>query len=208
MLALVPPTWQRAFAQPAASVPIAAQQRPIPPAQRPVRRPSGGYTAGSPAAISSGAPSGGATPPVPPRPPVDRRPPPPEPPRRPLEYAWLTWQLPAHVRADVIFNMRQTLDWRAQHCKPLDPPETSPEYTRFGLKGERLIPQGWLTVRKRLRAELRESVRMVEGSQPRLERNWMLAMHSVRLSQLCAELEQRGLDVLEEIRSGLMLLWD
>jgi hypothetical protein len=43
--------------------------------------------------------------------------------------------------------------------------------------------------------------------QPILERNRLLAMHSVRLGQLCAELEQRGVDSLEQIRSGLNRLW-
>jgi hypothetical protein len=116
--------------------------------------------------------------------------------------------MPAHLRAAVIFNLRQTFDWRAQYGKPLAAPKTAPAYTRFGLLGEQLVPKGGLTVRRALRAELRESVRTLEGEQPRLERNWLLAMHSARLGQLCAELEQRGLDVLEEIRSGLMLLWD
>ncbi len=199
-----PPHWQRYFAQAAAapSAPTAAKPRPVPPARKPVRRFSGGYTAGSPVTEA-----GGAAPPLPPRPPVDHRPPPPEPPRRPLEYAWLTWQMPAHLRAAVIFNLRQTFEWRAQYCKPLDAPKTAPEYKRFGLLGEQLVPKGGVTVRQALRAELRESVRLLEGEQPRLERNWRLAMHSVRLGQLCAELAQRGLDVLEEIRGGLMLLW-
>jgi hypothetical protein len=203
MMSYFPPTWQRYFAPLAPSVPTAALRRPVPPAHKPVRRLYGGYTAGSPVTDA-----GGAAPPVPPRPPVDHRPQPPEPPRRPLEYAWLTWQMPAHLRSAVIFNLRQTFDWRAQYCKPLDAPKTAPEYTRFGLVGEQLVPKGGLTVRKALRAELRESVRVLEGEQPRLERNWLLAMHSTRLGQLCAELEQRGLDVLEEIRSGLAMLWD
>ncbi len=204
MMAPFPPHWQRFFAQPAPAVPIAAKPRPVPPAQPPVRRFSGGYTAGSPVDTETG----GAAPPLPPSPPVDHRPPPPEPPRRSLEYAWLTGQMPAHLRSAVIFNLRQTFDWRAQYCKPLDAPKTAPGYTRFGLLGEQLVPKGGVTVRRALRAELRESVRLLEGEQPRLERNWRLAMHSVRLGQLCAELEQRGLDVLEEIRCGLMLLWD
>ena len=116
--------------------------------------------------------------------------------------------MPATWRADVIFNLRQTFDWRARQCKPLKAPKTPHTYTRFGLMGEQLTPKGWLTMRKKLRAELRESVRVVEGEQPRLERNWLLAMHSVRLGQLCAELEQRGLDALEEVRSGLEVLWE
>ena len=200
MLSSLPPHWQRYFAQPAAPVPTAAR-RPVPPPP-PIRRFSGGSRAGSPVH------AGGAAPPIPPRPPVDQRPLPPEPPRRPLEYAWLTWQMPAAWRAAVIFNLRQTAEGRAQYGKPLSPPETAPEYTRFGLLGEQLVPKGGVTVRKALRAELRESVRMLEGEQPRLERNWRLAMHSTRLGQLCADLEQRGLDVLEEVRCALMVLWD
>ncbi len=116
--------------------------------------------------------------------------------------------MPAHLRSAVIFNLRQTFEWRAQYCQPLAAPKTAPAFTRFGLLGEQLVPKGGLTVRRALRAELRESVRLLEGEQPRLERNWRLAMHRVRLGQLCAELAQRGFDVLEAIRCGLMLLWD
>ena len=60
----------------------------------------------------------------------------------------------------------------------------------------------------RLKTELRETIRTLEERQPILERNHHLAMHSVRLGQLCAELEQRGVDALEEIRTGLGRLWD
>lgn len=70
------------------------------------------------------------------------------------------------------------------------------------------MPQSALTVRKTLRAELRESVRTLEARQPRLERNRLVAMHSARLGQLCADLEQRGINALEEVRSGLAWLWD
>ncbi|HEU5199374.1 MAG TPA: hypothetical protein VFU32_07040 [Ktedonobacterales bacterium] len=194
MMAQFPPHWQRYFAQ--AAAPAASS------AHSPFHR------VPLVAADANRRGTGGAAPPVPPRPPVDRRPPPPEPPRRPLEYAWLTWQMPPAMRADVIFNLRQTIDWRTQYCKPLDAPKTPHDYTRFGLMGEQLVPAGGVTVRKKLRAELRETVRVMEGEQPRLERNWMLAMHSARLGQLCAELEQRGLDVLEEVRCGLSVLWD
>jgi hypothetical protein len=139
---------------------------------------------------------------------VDQRPTPPEPPRRPRELAWLTWQLPARAQAAAKEALRGTLDWRAQYCKPLDAPDTPAQYTRFGLLGEQLVPQGGGTVRRTLRAELRETVRVLEGSQPRLVRNRLLAMHGVRLGQLCADLEQRGIDTLEELRSGLAWLWD
>jgi hypothetical protein len=203
METMFPPTWQRYFAQPAASVPTALR-RPIPPIQPPIRRLYGGYTVGSPVFPKAG----GAAPPVPPKPPVDRRPLPPEPPRRPLELAWLTWQLSAAMRARVIFNLRQTLEWRAQYCQPLAEPETPHDYTRFGLLGEQLWPRGVDNVYTALDAELREIIRTVEGAQPHLERNWRLAMHSARLGQLCAELEQRGLDALERLRSGLVRLWD
>ncbi|HEU5198111.1 MAG TPA: hypothetical protein VFU32_00665 [Ktedonobacterales bacterium] len=163
-----------------------------------------------PAARDGGATSGSAAPPARPRPPVDNRPLPPEPsqpPRRPLESAWLTWQMPAPIQEQAKAALRKTLEWRTKYCKPLDPPETPPDYTRFGLVGEQLTPKGGITVRKTLRAELREMVRTLEGAQSRTERNWLLAMHSIRLGQLCAELEHRGIDVLEEVRNGLAMLW-
>lgn len=207
MMPHVPPTWQRYFAPFAASAPTAAQQRPVPPPQRPVRRLYGGYTAGSPVFPEGRNASVGAAPPARPRPPVDQRPIPPEPPRRPLESAWLTWQMPLGMQEQAREALRLTLEWRAQHCKPLDAPKTPPEYTRFGLLGEQLTPKGGITVRKTLWAELREMIRTLEGSQSRTERNWLLTMHSIRLGQLCAELEHRGIDALEEVRNGLAYLW-
>jgi hypothetical protein len=200
MMAQFPPTWQRYFAQPAA-----AASTP-PPSVLP-RRLYGGYTAGSPVFSEAGAASSGAAPPAPPRPPVDHRPMPPEPPCRPLEFAWLTWQMPPGIQEQAKEALRLTLDWRAKYCKPLDAPEEPPDYTRFGLKGEQLVPKGGITMRKMTRAELRETIRTVEGSQSRTERNRLLAMHSIRLGQLCAELEQRGIDALEEVRNGLAYLW-
>ena len=130
-----------------------------------------------------------------------------EPPRLRKELAWLTWQTPTQHQADIIVNLRQTLDWRTQYCKPLDPPTKPVERARFGLLGETLQPEATPTVCDHLRAELCETVRTLEERQPILERNHRLAMHSVRLGQLCYELEQRGLDTLEAIREGLGRLW-
>lgn len=100
-------------------------------------------------------------------------------------------------------NLRQTLDWRAQYCKSLDPSTQPVERARFDLLGEQLCPKGAHTVCNILYTELRETVRTLEERQPLLERNRCLAMHSARLGQLCAELEQHGIDALEELRSGL-----
>ena len=201
MMSRFSPDWVRSFAQPAASSSTAGGQRPVLPLVPPVRRLYGGYAAGSP------VDAGGVVPPIPPKPPVDRRPTPPEPPRRPLEAAWLTWQMPLGMQEHAKEALRLTLDWRAQYCKPLDAPKTPHDYTRFGLVGEHLTPKGAITVRKTLRAELREMVRALEASQSRTERNWLLAMHSIRLGQLCAELEGRAIDALEEVRNGLAMLW-
>ncbi|HEU5199435.1 MAG TPA: hypothetical protein VFU32_07350 [Ktedonobacterales bacterium] len=132
----------------------------------------------------------------------------PEPPRLRLELAWLTWQMPAALRAATVENLLQTLRWRALYCEPLSPPEEAAEYTRFGLLGELLCPEATPTVCDKLLGELREMIRTLEGWQPVLERNWLLAMHSARLGQLCAELEQRfEIDVLEKLRGGLGKLW-
>ena len=133
----------------------------------------------------------------------------PEPPRLGKELAWLTWQMPAALREATVDNLRQTLRWRAQYCGPLCPPDTPAEYTRFGLLGERLCPEATPTVCDTLNDELREITRTLEERQSRTERNWLLAMHSARLGQLCAELEQRfEIDVLEKVRGGLMKLWE
>ena len=207
MMPRLSPAWQRYFAQPVApAAPPSFRRVPLVAAGAPT--PSSRFVPPSSSASATAAyfarPTAGA-PPNRPRPPVDRRPTP-EPPRRPLELAWLTWQLPERLRADVLLTLRQTLEWRAQHCQPLGAPKKPPEYTRFGLEGERLSPKGVFTVRKTMRAEVREMVRTVEGSQSRTERNRRLAMHSIRLGQLCAELEQRGIDALEELRNRLARL--
>jgi hypothetical protein len=143
-----------------------------------------------------------------PTPQIRLRPARPEPPRLRWELAWLTWQMPAVLRAATVENLLQTLRWRALYCEPLCPPEQAVERARFGLLGELLCPEATPTVCDKLCAELRESIRTLEERQPVLERNWLLAMHSVRLGQLCAELEQRfEIDVLEKLRSGLGKLW-
>ena len=202
-----PPTWQRFLAPP-----------PVPPASVPARPLLGGIPLWGPAARDGGATSfpapaardGGATGAAPAgrhRQPVEQRPTLPAG-RRDREFAWLTWQLPERLREDTRRNLGGTLDWRAEQCPLLKPPRTPAEYTRFGLEGEQLVPIGAMTLCKRLRAELRESIRTLESIQSRTERNQRLAMHSVRLGQLCAELEQRGLDTLEEVRNGLAVLWD
>lgn len=198
MVTRLSPAWQRSAAQPAAAVSAASTARP------PFRRVPL-VAAGESAHVPS---MGAGMPPSRPTPPVDWRPLPPEPPRRPLELAWLTWQMPARHQEAIIFNLRQTLDWRAQHCQPLAPPETPPAYTRFGLIGEQLWPYEVGNVGRTLNAELRETIRTVEATQSRTERNRLLAMHSVRLGQLCGELEQRELDTLEPVRSGLLRLWE
>ena len=223
------PAWQRFFAQrvsapaPAAPAPLLVApasaavppERVVPPEWGVLARPAiGCFPTRRQAARDGGAtsplipPAAGAAPPARPGAPVEQRPTPPEPPRRAQELVWLTWQMPERLREAVIVNLRQTLHWRAQYCGPLDAPEPPPEYTRFGLLGEQLVPIGALTVRKRLRAELRETIRTMETTQPRLKRNRLVAMHSARLGQLCAELEQRGINALEEVRGGLAWLWD
>ena len=144
-----------------------------------------------------------------PTPQMRLRPARPEPPRLRKELAWLTWQVPAGLREAVLENLNQTVRWRAQFCEPLRPPDKPVERTRFGLLGELLCPEATPTVCDKLNDELRESIRTLEERQPILERNHRLAMHSARLGQLCAELEQRfEIDVLEKMRSGLSKLWD
>ena len=144
-----------------------------------------------------------------PAPQMRLRPARPEPPRLRLELAWLTWQLPDRLREATVENLHQTLRWRAQFCEPLRPPEKAVGETRFGLLGELLCPEATPTICDTLNDELREITRTLEGRQSRTERNQRLAMHSIRLGQLCAELEQRfEIDVLEKLRSGLMKVWE
>jgi hypothetical protein len=131
----------------------------------------------------------------------------PEPPRLHKELAWLTWQTPAQHQPGIIANLRQTLDWRALYCEPLRPADNPVERARFGLLGEALQPETTQDICDKVNLELCEMIRTLEERQPILERNALLAMHSVRLGQLCAELEQRGVDTLEQIRSGLNRLW-
>jgi hypothetical protein len=123
------------------------------------------------------------------------------------ELRWLAAFLPEQQRDDLVFCLGETLRWRARECKPLSPPEKAVERARFGLIGEQLWDIDSATLRQRLRAELRETIRTVEEEQPRLVRNLWLAMHSIRLGQLYHELLSRGEDALEEARSGLNVLW-
>jgi hypothetical protein len=116
--------------------------------------------------------------------------------------------MPEHMREPAAENLRQTLDWRTQHYKPLKPPRKPLAWTRFGLYGEQLQPKGAWTIRRMLKKEARESIRLVEGTQPHLERNHLLAMRGARLGQLCVGLEERGLDALEILRCELTWLWN
>ncbi|HEU5199746.1 MAG TPA: hypothetical protein VFU32_08915 [Ktedonobacterales bacterium] len=218
MATMLPPHWQRWFAQPAAFAPT-AEQPSIPPQPVLPRSPASipwsataRWMYGLPATpLPTPHPhtaAAGSAPPDRPTPPVGLMGTPPEPPRRRREFAWATCLMPARLREDVIVNLRQTLGWRARNCQPLPPPEQPVERSRFGVQGEQLAPQGTKTVRERLRAELRETIRTMETTQPVLVRNSWIAMHSARLGQLCAELDQRGLDALEEVRCGLTWLWE
>jgi hypothetical protein len=113
------------------------------------------------------------------------------------------------MREQAAENLHQTLEWRAQQrSKPLKAPKKLLAITRFGLRGEELWPKGAGTIRRKLKMEARESVRLVEGTQPHLERNHLLAMRGARLGQLCADLEERGLDALEILRCELTWLWN
>jgi hypothetical protein len=133
----------------------------------------------------------------------------PKPPRRRKELDWLTCQLPAALRQQTAISLRETLRWRARECGPLPPPPSPVERSRFGLRGEQLVPHADRIVCGLLVAELRESVRTMETRLSWSERNYRLVMHSARLGQLCAALEQRGsIDVLEVIRAGLEPLWN
>ncbi len=164
-----------------------------------------------------------ATPPPPPptRPtsqrPLSPEPPPPparrtsalEPPRRAKELDWLTWQLSDQLRKQTKASMRETLRWRARECGPLPPPTAPVARSRFGLRGEQLVPVAAATLCTLLVTELREIVRTMEARLSWSERNFRLVMHSARLGQLCAALERRGrVDVLEVIRAGLEPLWE
>jgi hypothetical protein len=143
MIAYGSPAWSRLYGWMITRVPASAQP---------------------PRFARSTAAGGSAVPPASARPPADQRPVPSKRPRP--ELAWLTWQTPASLRDDVLDGLRRTLSWQAQYCQPLDAPKTPPGYRRFGLMGEELVPQGTVTVRETLRAELREMVRTVEGRQP------------------------------------------
>jgi hypothetical protein len=197
--------------------PTATQARPVPPIS-----PSAAFPTWAP---SWGPHPQAALPPTPPPPtrPTSQQPTPPEParqppsrrqgalesPRRPKELAWLTWQLPAALRQSTTRSLRETLRWRARECEPLLPPAAPVARVRFGLRGEQLAPCAVAFVCDLLITELRESVRTLEASLSWSERNWRLAMHSIRLSQLCAALEQRGgIDVLEVICAALEPLWN
>jgi hypothetical protein len=131
---------------------------------------------------------------------------------RPWELAVLVSQLPPAYRASALDGLRRTLDFRARSEEPPKRPKDAPldkvERTRFGLLGERLQDSIPDDLRKTLRVELREILWTLETVSLRLVRNYYLAMHSARLGQLAGELEGRAGNALEEIRSGLLPLWE
>ena len=131
---------------------------------------------------------------------------------RPWELEVLVSQLPPAYRAEALDGLRCTLDFRARSEEPPRRPEDAPldqvERSRFGLLGERLQGDTSDDLLKMQRAELREILWTLETVSLRLVRNYHLAMHSARLGQLAGELERRAVNVLEEIRSSLIPLWE
>ena len=133
---------------------------------------------------------------------------PPETPRQRRELEWVTCLLPNNLRAEVARCLRCTLVFRAEEGEGRVSSEAkTPGRTRFGPQGEALWPEPFDDLRKKLRTELEAMLYTLESQQPRLVRNWMLAMHAARLGQLWWELANRQLDALEEVREGLILLW-
>jgi hypothetical protein len=133
---------------------------------------------------------------------------PPETPRQRRELEWVACLLPKDLRAEVARCLRCTLDFRAKEGQgDVDKEAKNPARTRFGPHGEALWPEPFEELRQKLRKELEAILYTLESQQPRLVRNWMLAMHAARLGQLWWELACRQQDALEEVREGLILLW-
>ena len=133
---------------------------------------------------------------------------PPETPRQRRELEWVTCLLPNNLRAEVARCLRCTLVFRAEEGEGRVSSEAkTPGRTRFGPQGEALWPEPFDDLRKKLHTELEAMLYTLESQQPRLVRNWMLAMHAARLGQLWWELANRQLAALEEVREGLILLW-
>ena len=125
----------------------------------------------------------------------------------------LVSRLSPAYRAEALDGLRCTLEFRARSDEPPRRPKDAPleqvERSRFGLRGESLQDIWHDDLVKRLCTELREILWTLETVSLRLARNSYLAMHSARLGQLAWELERRSaVNVLEEIRGGLMPLWE
>ena len=133
--------------------------------------------------------------------------------REEQQVLWLVSALPAAFRDDARRCLRTTLRFRAsdQGAASLveDEPEQPHDMQRFGLLGEWLLELTTSEVSAKLRKEIRAILRTLEEAQPRLVRNRRLAMHSVRLGQLVAELTQpwRDCAALAELRNALAITW-
>lgn len=136
-----------------------------------------------------------------------------ETPRQRRELEWVACLLPRDLRAEVARCLRCTLVFRAEEragargAGDVSSEAKNPARTRFGPHGEALWPEPFEDLRKKLRTELEAILYTLESEQPRLVRNWMLAMHAARLGQLWWELADRQQDALEEVRESLIPLW-
>ncbi len=143
-------------------------------------------------------------------------------PRRPVplpgtEDFWLALAacyLPESVRPLLEDGLRQSV--RARACWgqtgtpwPDERPNEPPEWRRFGIYGEQLVPKPWLEMQRLLIKELKRTVHTLEASGlSRLERSWRLLLHGARLGQLYADLARRSdaRAALEALRQTLAAL--
>jgi hypothetical protein len=122
--------------------------------------------------------------------------------------------LPESVRSLLEDGLRQTLRTRASWGQtgkrwPDERPSEPPEWRRFGIYGEQLVPKPWLDIQRLLIKELKWTVHTLEApGLSRQERSWRLLLHGARLGQLYTDLARRSdaRAALEALRQALAVL--
>ena len=128
--------------------------------------------------------------------------------------AMTSFLLPESARSTLEDGLRLAVRTRAYWGQtgllwPDENPNDVPEFVRFGVHAEQLVPQISARLRQLVIRELKRTVHTLEAPDlSRTERGRRLGMHSARLEQLYREQARRGWQraPLKELRQALAAL--